>query len=154
MTSLVPGWICEAAVNPFVRTSASTGTPYRLDKICAVSPCATTIGDPPCAVQPEALPAPCGGASDAVLGTCCEVGLAFATGAASGRASTGEDGTEAATLPAAGWLPGPVELRKGFDKGSLSLSELEHPASIPAAAPVKARRNAKPGRNRKTNLLM
>ena len=47
-----------------------------------------------------------------------------------------------------------AEVWKGLDKGSLRRSELAQPASMPAAAPVKARRNAKRARETQTKSLM
>jgi len=93
---------------------------------------------------------PRGGAAAAILGLGCDAGLALAVGAPSGRDCTGETGAGVAGAS----LATLAEFWKGLDQGSLKRSELAQPASKPAAAPVKARRNAKRARETQTKSLM
>jgi hypothetical protein len=91
---------------------------------------------------------------EAIRGAGCDGGLVLAAGALSGLDCTGETGTDAATPDAGVWSGTFAEVWKGLDKGSLKRSEFAQPASKPAAALVRARRNAKRARETLMKSLM
>jgi hypothetical protein len=90
----------------------------------------------------------------ATRGLGCDRGLALADGALSGRDCTGETGIADAPPGACAGSATFAELWKGLDKGSLRRSEFAQPASKLAAAPVRARRNAKRARETQIKSVM
>src|SRR5574337_1179993 len=55
-----PLLISEALERPLALRSAAEGTPYLREIVSRLSPCPTTIGEPPAAVHPLAEPATAG----------------------------------------------------------------------------------------------